>query len=58
MKSLELDGGGDMGETPSAAVDPKELARLTESLAKLTREYEGAREKDTIHGRESPDPPR
>jgi len=25
-------------------VDPKELARLTESLAKVTRSYESARE--------------
>jgi hypothetical protein len=41
-----------MGETPSAAVDPEELARLTQSLAKLTRDYEDARE-----GANGEDPP-
>ncbi len=44
-----------MGERPSVAVDPKELARLTASLAKLTQEYEDARESDHSESSTPPD---
>lgn len=33
-----------MEDKEAPKVDPRELARLTESLAKLTRTYENARE--------------
>ena len=33
-----------MTDKTAPMVDPRELARLTESLAKLTRSYENARE--------------
>jgi hypothetical protein len=50
--------GETMAENRSAPVDPKELARLTESLSKLTREYENARESGKGETSAPPDPPR